>query len=322
MLLTQDDLLHYYPHYTGEGSFVARAFVADGAYPVPQVKVTVYACLPDNIWKPYRILFTDENGETAPLPLPAPDKSASAAPPLPQAAPPFAVYRATAEKEGYNTIQVDSIPVFDSITSRQNFPLIPLSDPAGFTTVQTDEGATSEPQIDTSSRTDILDMQDETSVSETETVTSSEMPSGQMQESMITDTPQTLSEDMIQNIAQSIAQNFDRQLTMEELQYFTQEALKNLGQSNTSCANDRNDETSFIPNTNSIQDETNEDTDETAEKQEQTETQTNPSFNGMEQELENDIDNVEMKRNTQSTLLDPDDTGSADATYENLQQPE
>ena len=139
---------------------------------------------------------------------------------------------------------------------------------------------------------------------------------------MITDTPQTLSEDMIQNIAQSIAQNFDRQLTMEELQYFTQEALKNLGQSNTSCANDRNDETSFIPNTNSIQDETNEDSDETVEEQEQTEAQTNPSFNGMEQELENDIDNVEIKRNTQSTLLDPDDTGSADATYENLQQPE
>ena len=82
---------------------------------------------------------------------------------------------------------------------------------------------------------------------------------------------------------------------MEELQYFTQEALKNLGQSNTSCANDRNDETSFIPNTNSIQDETNEDTDETVEEQEQTEAQTNPSFNGMEQELENDIDNVEMK---------------------------
>ena len=256
------------------------------------------------------------------MPLPTPYKSASAAPPLPQAAPPFAVYRATAEKEGYNTIQVDSIPVFDGITSRQNFPLIPLSDPAGFTTVQTDEGATSEPQIDTSSQTDILDMQDETSVSETETVTSSEMPSGQMQESMITDTPQTLSEDMIQNIAQSIAQNFDRQLTMEELQYFTQEALKNLGQSNTSCTNNRNNETSFIPNTNSIQDETNEDTDETVEEQEQTEAQTNPSFNGMEQELENDIDNVEMKRNTQSTLLDPDDTGSADATYENLQQPE
>lgn len=322
MLLTQDDLLHYYPHYTGEGNFVARAFVANGAYPVPQVKVTVYACLPDNIWKPYRILFTNENGETTPLPLPAPDKSASAAPPLPQAAPPFAVYRAIAEKEGYNTIQVDSIPVFDGITSRQNFPLIPLSDPAGFSTVQTEDEVTNGPEIDTSSPTDILDTQTTTSISETETTSSSEMSSGQMQQSTITETSQTLSQDMIQNIAQSIAQNFDRQLTMEELQYFTQEALKNMGQNSTSFSSERNGTASPFSETNLGQTVINENTDETAEEQQEATTQTNPSSDRMEQELENDMDNVEIKRNTQSTLLDPDDTSSADATYENLQQPE
>lgn len=142
MLLTQEDIRNYYPEYTEEGRLIVRTSTGGGAFPLSGAAVTVYVYLPDGTPKLYRVLFTDENGETAPISLPAPPRNASESP-APAGAPrPYAAYRVVAQAKGYAPVTSDTVPVFSGITSRQSFRMLPLPDQAGTLTPEKEEEET------------------------------------------------------------------------------------------------------------------------------------------------------------------------------------
>lgn len=98
-------------------------FTAGGAYPVPGALVTVTKKLPSGVGL-VRVLFTNKNGRTSTIALPAPAKSLSQDPE--NTVRPFSEYNITVKAKGYYTIKDINIPIFAGVKTVQPIDLIPL----------------------------------------------------------------------------------------------------------------------------------------------------------------------------------------------------
>ncbi len=98
-----------------------EVFTADGAYPVPGALVVVKKRLPGGIGL-LRILFTNRNGRTATIALPAP----SLMQPTANAVRPFSEYEVTVRARGYYTLRNISVGVYAGSKTVQPIDMIPL----------------------------------------------------------------------------------------------------------------------------------------------------------------------------------------------------
>lgn len=119
-----------YDSMTGEGRILFQVTTASGAIPLPGAQVTVRAYLPDTTVPPegdtLAVLYSESDGKTDLLPLPAPARSLSmeqapAGSPLP-----FALYNAEVILSNYYRQEYTRVPVFDGVTSIQRVDLVPL----------------------------------------------------------------------------------------------------------------------------------------------------------------------------------------------------
>ncbi len=111
---------------TGTGYLVVHVTTARGAIPLEGAQVQVRNDLPKGTPEAGDVivsLITNRDGNTEPIPLPAPPKSQSLAP---SAAPPYTSYSTDVYLEGYLAQSNFNIPIFDGITAIQPADLIPL----------------------------------------------------------------------------------------------------------------------------------------------------------------------------------------------------
>lgn len=102
------------------GSLLAVAALAGQAGPLPGVTVTVL----DESGLPAARLVTDENGRTAEADLPAPDRAYSLAEGN-TAVRPYAVYTLLAEKDGWQSVEIRGVQVFDGQQTVARLALLP-----------------------------------------------------------------------------------------------------------------------------------------------------------------------------------------------------
>ena len=101
-----------------------RVYTARGALPIKGAECTVTKTIAG---APY-VIFTklsDESGSTPTMPLPAPPRSLSQSPD--NIIMPYALYDATVKAEGYSTVELSGIPIFDGVTSIQRVAMIPAN---------------------------------------------------------------------------------------------------------------------------------------------------------------------------------------------------
>lgn len=110
-------------------------FTAGGAYPVSNALVTVTKKLPSGSGL-VRILFTDRNGRTPTIALPAPSRSLSQTPE--STVRPFSEYNVTVRAKGFYTIKDINIPIFAGVKTVQPIDLIPLPEYGGRPQPRTD----------------------------------------------------------------------------------------------------------------------------------------------------------------------------------------
>ncbi len=113
----------------GEGKLVFQVSTAGGAIPLEGAEVTVrsFRSLTDGSGgEVISVMYSDSNGKTPPLPLPAPAKNFSLSPTRDGAPAPFSLYDAEIILENFYKQSYTRIPVFDGITSIQHASLIPL----------------------------------------------------------------------------------------------------------------------------------------------------------------------------------------------------
>lgn len=99
-----------------------RAYTARGALPVPNVRIVVSKTIGGKKHVFYS-LTTDESGQTAVISLPAPPKELSETPD--SAVTPYSVYDAEVTAQGFSTVIIKALPVFEGITSVQRIALVP-----------------------------------------------------------------------------------------------------------------------------------------------------------------------------------------------------
>ena len=116
---------------TGTGRLIFRISTARGAIPLEGARIRVWD--PNTTGEPASdrtnaraVLYSDANGKTEPLRLPAPAKGLSLEPSNGNTPSPFACYDADVYLDGYYSAEFICIPIFDSITSIQPADLIPL----------------------------------------------------------------------------------------------------------------------------------------------------------------------------------------------------
>lgn len=110
-------------------------FTAGGAYPVQNALVTVTKKLPSGSGL-VRILFTDRNGRTPTITLPAPSRALSQTPG--STVRPFSEYNVTVRAKGFYTIKDINIPIFAGVKTVQPIDLIPLPEYGGRPEPRTD----------------------------------------------------------------------------------------------------------------------------------------------------------------------------------------
>lgn len=110
------------------GSISFRIYTARGALPV---KGAVCVVSKKFGGEPHVIFtqITDESGLTKEMPLPAPSRSLSQKPE--NSVMPYALYDATIKADGYSTVELTNIPVFDGVSSVQRVAMIPANENGG-----------------------------------------------------------------------------------------------------------------------------------------------------------------------------------------------
>lgn len=104
------------------GSISFRIYTARGALPVKGAVCTVSK----KFGGERHVIFTqitDESGLTEEMPLPAPPRSLSQQPE--SSVMPYALYDAEIKADGYSTVELTNIPVFDGVSSVQRVAMIP-----------------------------------------------------------------------------------------------------------------------------------------------------------------------------------------------------
>ena len=111
---------------TGRGFLRVSVRSANGAVPVPDAQVTIYAADEDNANTGVLYsLRTDESGLTPLIELPAPSRIESMTPGSPT---PYARYNIEVKKDGYGGVSNLGAPIFDGVVSTQPVLLVPLSE--------------------------------------------------------------------------------------------------------------------------------------------------------------------------------------------------
>lgn len=113
----------------GEGRLVFAVSTAGGAIPLEGAAVTVRrrrSVTDGSGGEVMAVVYSDEDGKTEIIPLPAPARSLSLTPQKNGAPAPYALYDAEIVLPAYYTQTFTRIPVFDGITSIQQAALIPL----------------------------------------------------------------------------------------------------------------------------------------------------------------------------------------------------
>ena len=118
---------------TGTGRLLFQVSTAGGAIPLSDAEVTVRrlrspSSEQESGGEVIAVLYTDENGKTRALPLPAPDRALAQSPRSDGSPLPYSLYDADVYMEGFYRQSYSRIPVFDGITSIQHATLIPLPD--------------------------------------------------------------------------------------------------------------------------------------------------------------------------------------------------
>lgn len=122
------------------GSLIFQVTGGQGAFPVPNAKITISKTLNDRL-SLSATLLTDENGKTEPISLPAPRKELSQSP---HNGIVYALYQAEITASGYIPTEIRDLPVFDSITTIQP---VNLTADFGQPPNQTDEIDDKEPDL-------------------------------------------------------------------------------------------------------------------------------------------------------------------------------
>ncbi len=113
----------------GEGRLVFAVSTAGGAIPLAGAEVTVRrrrSVADGSGGEVMAVVYSDSDGKTDVIPLPAPARSLSLTPPRAGTPAPYALYDAEVILPAYYTQTFTRIPVFDGITSIQQAALIPL----------------------------------------------------------------------------------------------------------------------------------------------------------------------------------------------------
>lgn len=105
------------------GALIIKTLGADEAFPVSEATVRIRGSSPENIDIIYT-LFTDEDGVTDTVTLPAPSAENSTSPYAPK--PPFYDYEVTVTKDGYYSKVVKGVNVFPDILSVLTVNMIPF----------------------------------------------------------------------------------------------------------------------------------------------------------------------------------------------------
>ncbi len=116
---------------TGEGRLVFQVTTAGGAIPLEDAEVTVRrlrSLTTGEGGEVIAVMYTDGDGKTEVLRLPAPAKSFSLTPSRDGAPTPYSLYDADVRMTGFYSQSYTRIPIFDGITSIQHASLIPLPD--------------------------------------------------------------------------------------------------------------------------------------------------------------------------------------------------
>ncbi len=104
------------------GTVRFRTYTARDALPVPDARIVVSKTIGGKKHVFYS-LTTDKSGQTALISLPAPPKELSETPD--STITPYSVYDAEITAQGFSTIMVRNLPVFEGITSVQRVALVP-----------------------------------------------------------------------------------------------------------------------------------------------------------------------------------------------------
>lgn len=109
---------------TGTGFLVVKVSTARGAIPLEGASVNIRGTEAQNSGIIYS-LFTNQDGLTEKIELPAPARGLSE---VPGNIAPYATYNIDIFKDGYIDLSFTNVAVFDSITSIQPAVMIPLPD--------------------------------------------------------------------------------------------------------------------------------------------------------------------------------------------------
>lgn len=113
----------------GQGKLVFQITTASGAIPLEGAEITLRptrSASDGNGGEVIAVLYSDRDGKSEVLTLPAPLRSLSLEPAKDGAPIPYALYNADVRMEGFYSQSYIRIPVFDGITSIQRASLIPL----------------------------------------------------------------------------------------------------------------------------------------------------------------------------------------------------
>lgn len=106
------------------GYLTIQARTAHDAVPLSGVRIQVFASGGNRVYE----LTTDENGETQPVPLETLDRGFSQNPYFTET--PYFSYNVLAQADGFQSVYVTDIPIFEGETALLPLTPVPLSDPA------------------------------------------------------------------------------------------------------------------------------------------------------------------------------------------------
>lgn len=127
---------------TRQGTLRFRTYTARNALPVPNAHVVVFKVIGG---KPHIFyeLITDQSGQTEVVPLPAPLSELSQTPA--SGVLPYSLYDANVTADGYDPVEVRSLPVFEGILSVQRIALVPSTGGQGETITEGEPNLTEVP---------------------------------------------------------------------------------------------------------------------------------------------------------------------------------
>lgn len=121
--LQKEDIFMNNEATTGIGYLIVRVTTANGAIPLSDATVVIRGNTPETSGVMHT-QYTDRDGTTQKLPLPAPPASEANAP---GNSTPYATYNIDVSRAGYFNHTYQNVPIFDRITALQPVELVPLS---------------------------------------------------------------------------------------------------------------------------------------------------------------------------------------------------